>query len=169
MSAAADPRLFPPPRWLPAMEVAARPRSRTGIRVRILLGALLLLVLLAASLVQQTHEMAVTYRGRVAPGIAVDGVPLGGLTAADASARIIASAEARLDRPLRARLDGQVGRTTNRRLGVGSDAVHVAAAMRGVTPSLSFADWFRLRWLGDEVGWSAAVTFDRGTVAGSRS
>src|SRR4051812_9020310 len=90
-------------------------RSNSPFSPLVILGAVSLVALTAITLFE------VATWDKVAPGVTALGVPIGGLTRADALAQLAPNIQQRLDRPLEIRGGGQVWNTSARQLGLQLD------------------------------------------------
>ncbi len=116
-------------------------------RVLTVLGAVLLIATLGFALA--LYRDASLQRGRILPGVSINGIPVGGLTPAAAKVRIEAVVAERLVQTLGIRAGGQIWRPTLADLGVHADlddAVAEAFALgREANPFRRLVTRWRLR------------------------
>lgn len=145
--------------WHPAMSVEVSTGTRRVVRW-LPIGLAVLLVLSAAAVAYglwEARQLAGEYEGRVAPGIAVDGIDLSGLPWSAAEAALANRAAAELDGPVHLAAADQTVTVTASELGGEANVADVMAQVRTATESLSLRDWVGIRWQGVDASVAARL------------
>jgi lipoprotein-anchoring transpeptidase ErfK/SrfK len=108
-------------------------------------------VLCLGFLVVQTSAFARAYSDRILPGTVIAGVDVGGMTEQQALEAVQAAVEPQLDRTITLIHADRRWHTTPRTLGVTGDAAAVLSDALARSEGVGWGDWFRMRWLGQDL------------------